>query len=187
MLINPVEQKFAVRPTDPGNRNGVLISKTCGGELKAREISSAAFSDTVFSLFGWNRDYKYRMTGDFCESDGELAYIFNAEDTEAFFKPYLLPSKDSGEGGGTVQPLVQCGKHVRAIPESWARSFGKEFYLHEQPLSTLACLTKADWELRVKGQLFETGNRLNVTGFDELKSYIMGELGGVMPQEVAYG
>lgn len=187
LLINPVEQKFAVRPTDPGNRNGVLISKTCGGELKAREISSAAFSDTVFSLFGWNRDYKYRMTGDFCESDGELAYIFNAEDTEAFFKPYLLPSKDSGEGGGTVQPLVQCGKHVRAIPESWARSFGKEFYLHEQPLSALACLTKADWELRVKGQLFETGNRLNVTGFDELKSYIMGELGGVMPQEVAYG
>ena len=187
LLINPVEQKFAVRPTDPGNRNGVLISKTCGGELKAREISSAAFSDTVFSLFGWNRDYKYRMTGDFCESDGELAYIFNAEDTEAFFKPYLLPSKDTDEGGGTVQPLVQCGKHVRAIPESWARSFGKEFYLHEQPLSALACLTKADWELRVKGQLFETGNRLNVTGFDELKSYIMGELGGVMPQEVAYG
>ena len=187
LLINPVEQKFAVRPTDAGNRNGVLISKTCGGELKAREISSAAFSDTVFSLFGWNRDYKYRMTGDFCESDGELAFIFNAEDTEAFFKPYLLPSKDSGDGGGSVQPLAQCGKHVRAIPEQWARSFGKEFYLHEQPLSALACLTKADWELRVKGQLFETGSRLNVTGFDELKSYIMSELGGVMPQEVAYG
>lgn len=31
LLINPVEMKFAVRPTDPGNRNGVVISKTCGG------------------------------------------------------------------------------------------------------------------------------------------------------------
>ena len=31
LLINPVEMKFAVRPTDASNRNGVLISKTCGG------------------------------------------------------------------------------------------------------------------------------------------------------------
>lgn len=185
LLVNPLERKFAVRPTDTSNRNGVLISKSCGGSLKSREISSAAFTDTVFSLFGWNTDCKYRMTGEFCESDGELAYIFNAEDSEAFFKPYMLPSKDpDGDGGATVQPLTPCGKHVRAIPEQWAGTFGKEFYLHEQPLSVLACLTEADWELRVKGQLFETGRRLNVTGFEELKSYIMSELGGVMPQEV---
>ena len=36
-------------------------------------------------------------------------------------------------------------------------------------------------------QLFETGKKLNVTGFDELKQYITHELGGVMPQEVSNG
>jgi len=186
LLVNPLERKFAVRPTDATNRNGVLISKSCGGSMKGRDISSSAFSDTIFSLFGWNTDCKYRMTGDLCESEGELAYIFNAADSEAFFKQYMLPTKGSDDGSGTVQPLTQCGKHVRAIPEQWACSFGKEFYLHEQPFSALAILTKLDWELRVKGQLFETGKRLNVTGFDELKGYIMNELGGVMPQEVVY-
>lgn len=35
--------------------------------------------------------------------------------------------------------------------------------------------------------LFETGKKLNVTGFDELKEYIMHELGGVMPQETDNG
>ena len=184
LLINPVERKFAVRPTEPSNRNGVLISKTCGGRLKAREIPSAAFSDTVFSLFGWNTDCKYRMTGVLCEGEGEHAYIFDVADSEAFFKSYILPSKESGEGGaGSVQPFMPVGKHIRAIPEQWTNTFGKEFYLHEQPLSDLASLTKSDWELQMKGQLFETGKKLNVTGFDELKQYIKSELGGIMPQE----
>lgn len=185
LLINPVEMKFAVRPTEQGNRNGVLISKLCGGRTKPRDIPSAAFSDTIFSLFGWNTNCKYRMTGVLCEGEGELAYIFDARDSEAFFKSYVLPTAESNEEGtSSLQPLTPIGKHIRAIPEQWTSSFGKEFYLHEQPLSALASMTKSDWELRIKGQLFETGKRLNVTGFDELKRYITSELGGVMPQEV---
>ena len=188
LLINPVEMKFAVRPTDASNRNGVLISKTCGGRPKPRDIPSAAFSDTVFSLFGWNTECKYRMTGFLFEGEGELAYIFDAKDSEAFFKSYVLPTKESGEGGASsVQPLTPSGKHIRAIPAQWTHTFGKEFYLHEQPFSSLASMTKSDWELRIKGQLFETGKKLNVTGFDELKQYITHELGGVMPQEVSNG
>lgn len=188
LLINPVEMKFAVRPTDPGNRNGVVISKTCGGRPKPRDIPSAAFSDTVFSLFGWNTDCKYRMTGVLCEGEGELAYIFDVQDSEAFFKSYVLPTKAQGEDGeNNVQPLMPVGKHIRAIPAQWTRTFGKEFYLHEQPLSALASMTKSDWELRMKGQLYETGKKLHVTGYDELRQYITSELGGVMPQEVSDG
>lgn len=188
LLINPVERKFAVRPTEPSNRNGVLISKNSGGKPRPRDIPSAAFSDTIFSLFGWNTDCKYRMTGVLCEGEGGLVYIFDVQDSEAFFKSYILPSTDSGTGGAsTVQPFIPIGKHIRAIPEQWASSFGKEFYLHEQPFSALASMTKSDWEIRMQGQLFETGKKLNVTGFDELRQYITSELGGVMPQEVSNG
>lgn len=188
LLINPVEQKLAVRPTDSSNRNGVVISKTCGGQLKPRDIPSSAFSDTVFSLFGWNTDCKYRMYGVLCEGSGEMAYIFDVRDSEAFFKSYVIPTMRSDEeGGGSVQPFTPIGKHIRAIPEKWTNTFGKEFYLHEQPFSALASMTKSDWELRIKGELFETGKKLNVTGFDELRQYILDELGGVMPQEVDNG
>lgn len=101
---------------------------------------------------------------------------------------YVLPTKESDEeGASSVQPLTPSGKHIRAIPAQWTHAFGKEFYLHEQPFSSLASMTKSDWELRIKGQLFETGKKLNVTGFDELKEYIMHELGGVMPQETDNG
>ena len=82
---------------------------------------------------------------------------------------------------------MPVGKHIRAIPAQWTRTFGKEFYLHEQPLSALASMTKSDWELRMKGQLYETGKKLHVTGYDELRQYITSELGGVMPQEVSDG
>ena len=40
--------------------------------------------------------------------------------------------------------------------------------------------------LRLEGQLFETGNKLHVTGFEELKSFITQELQGVDIQEVVY-
>lgn len=188
LLINPIEMKFSVRPTDPGNRNGVLLSKLCGGRTQPRDIPSAAFSDTVFSLFGWNTNCKYRMTGVLCEGKGELAYIFDARACEAFFKSYVLPTKESDKAGASsLQPLTPIGKHIRAIPEQWTSTFGKEFYLHERPLSALASMSKSDWELRIKGQLFETGKKLNVTDFDELKRYITSELGGTMPREVSNG
>ena len=188
MLINPIERKFAIRPTDPANRNGVLISKTCGGRLKSRDISSAAFGNTIFSLFGWNTECKYRINGVLCESDGEMVYIFDTKDAEAFFKSYVLTEKETNEDGeSTVHPLTPEGKHIRAIPAQWTKTFGKEFYLHEQSLSALERMTKDDWELRIEGQLYDTGKKLNVTGFDELRRYIMQELGGVMPQEVHNG
>ena len=187
LLINPVEQKFAVRPTEPSNRNSVIISKTCGGKLKSREIPSAAFSDTIFTLFGWNTDCKYRMLGTLCEGDGEIVYIFDVRDSEAFFKSCILPPNSSGGETGCVQPLTPSGKHIRAIPEQWTNTFGKEFYLHEQSFSDLARMSKSDWELQIKGQLFETGKKLNVTGFEELKRFITNELGGAMPQEVTNG
>ena len=40
--------------------------------------------------------------------------------------------------------------------------------------------------LRLEGQLFETGNKLHVTAFEELKSIITQDLQGVDIQEVVY-
>ena len=61
------------------------------------------------------------------------------------------------------------------------------FYLHELSFSDLDAMTKADWELQMQGQLFETGTKLQVTGFEELRSYITNELGGITPKEVING
>ena len=185
LLINPIARKFAVRPTDKKNRNAVVISTVSGRSYHPRQISTAAFSDTLYSLFGWNTDYKYRIIGSLLEQDGEQAYIFDAENSEAFLKSYVLPQGSSGESN-SMQPLTPSGKHIRAIPEEWTTTFGKQFYLHEQSLSALENQSEADWMLRLEGQLFETGKKPNVTGFDELRKYIRQELSGVTLQEVKH-
>lgn len=186
LLVNPVTRKFAIRTTDKGNRQGVVCSKSEGGKLVPKDISTAAFSDTLFSLFGWNSDYKYRITGSLYEQGSEIAYIFDTINTEAFFKPYVLPGHTEDEDGNapTVQPFMPSGKHIRGIPEAWTSTFGKQYYLHEQTLAELEAQSEDEWKLRIEGQLYETGKKLNVTCYEDLRVYIKNELSGAPLQEV---
>lgn len=177
MLINPVTKQFAVRPTAKNNRNGVYCSKLSEKMYRPKDIPAAAFFDTVFSLFGWNPDCKYRIAGHLYEQGGEMAYIFNVADSEAYFRPYILAgSSGSGEGGCSIQPLTVSGKRIRAIPEGWANNFGKQFYLHEKTMEELDAQSEEDWQLRLEGQQVEIGEKLHVTGYDTLKAYIRSEL-----------
>ena len=184
LLIHPVERKFAVRTTPAENRHGVLISKLQSKKYIPRDIPGTAFWDTLFSIFGWNTDCKYRIIGSLFETESEFVYLFDSVNTEAFFQSYVLPGQEEDEEGtATVQPFTPSGKLIRAIPKDWTESFGKDYYLHEQTLAELANQSKEDWQIRMEGQLFETGKKINVTGFDELKSYISHELNGILPQE----
>ncbi len=183
LLINPITQQFAIRPTDVKNRNAVQFSVKGAKNYRAKSIPAAAFGTTIFSLFGWNQDYKYRIIGTLFEKDGETAYIFDVENSEAYFKSYILSEHDSAEGTGHIHPLTPSGKHIRAIPEEWTATFGKQFYLHERSLAELEAQSEDDWQLYLSGQLVETGRKINVTGFDVLRSYIRQELGSMTHQE----
>ena len=185
-LVNPITRKFAIRTVEEGNRQSVVCSKCESGKYYPKDISTAAFSETLFALFGWNTDYKYRITGSLYEQESEVAYIFDTVNTEAFFKPYVLPGQTT-EGDGSkaaVQPYLPSGKHIRAVPEAWTANFGKDYYWEEHTLAELAAQSETEWKLRLEGQLYETGKKLNVTGFEELRVYISNELSGVQPQEV---
>lgn len=177
LLINPISRKLAIRPTTKENRNAIVAAKAKKGIMYPRVIPSSAFSETLFSLLGWNIDNKYRILGTLYEQDNELAYIFDTVDSEAYFKPNVLPSADA------AQPLMPLGKRVRAIPASWASSFGKQFYAQERSIIELERQSEADWMLRLEGQLFETGTKLQVTSFEELKRFIQQELQGIEIQE----
>lgn len=156
-----------------------MAAKPEKGILYPRTIPTSAFSETMFNLLGWNIENKYRILGTLYEKDGEIAYIFDTVDSEAYFKPNVLSKETTEEDGSSVQPLMPSGKRIRAIPESWTSSFGKQFYAQEKSVIELQRQSEADWMLRLEGQLFETGNKLHVTGFEELRSFITQELQGV--------
>ena len=178
-LINPVKRKLAIRPSTKENRNVIQISKPRQGVYFPRPIQTAAFRDTIFALFDWNTEYNYRVSGHLYEQDGEAVYIFDAADSEAYIKPQeLLEGEDD-----SVQALTSTGKSIRAIPEEWITTFGKQFYIHEKTLVEIENQKEEDWMLRLQGQLYETGNKLNVTSFEELKEFIDQELQGITIEE----
>lgn len=186
LLINPIEKKFAVRITTKENRQAVICSQLDARKYLPKTISASAFSDTIFSIFGWNTECKYRIIGSLYEEGNQIAYIFDTDNSEIFFKSYVLTSQEANEAGGKtgIQPYTPSGKRIRAIPQEWTNSFGKPYYQHEQTLAALAAQSEADWQIRMEGQLVETGRKINVTGFEDLKQYINQELNGTLPQEV---
>ena len=183
LLIHPIEKKFAIRATDTNNRHGVHCSKLSMKKYVPKDVSSAAFNDTLFELFSWNTDCRYKIIGSIFEKDDELVYIFDAQNSEAFLNPHMLERATPDEQSEQAKPLSTSGKRIRAIPQAWTSSFGKDYYLHELTLDTLNTQNEQDWNLRLQGQLYETGKRINVTGFDVLKNYIHAELSGVALQE----
>ena len=182
LLINPITRKFAIRPADKANRNAVVISKKKAGKRVPKEVSCAAFGKTLFSLLGWNITCKYRIVGDFISQGNEMAYIFDADSAEAFFESF--PTSDACDTAELQsQPLTTNRNYTRAIPEEWTKSFGQSYYLHELPLSVLACQSETDWKLRLQGQLFETGKPIRVTPYEELRKYIRSELSRIPLEE----
>lgn len=184
MLINPITRKFAIRTTTADNRQSVECSRLSNGVYHSKPISCAAFFETLYSLLRWNLDYKYRATGTLYESENGIVFLFDTDQAEAFIKPYMLAScigEEAEESDFT--PLTRLGKRIRALPEQWEGSFGNEYYVHQKKFPPVESQSEQDWKLRIEGQMYEVGRRLNVTGFEELKSYIDRELSACTPKE----
>ena len=79
-------------------------------------------------------------------------------------------------GSGAISPLSVSGKRVRAVPQKLADRFGSDFYSHRLISSLLEPQSEEAWNLWLEGQLFETGQKLHITGFDEMQRFIMEQL-----------
>lgn len=185
-LVNPREMRFAVRTAAKDSRHAVPCSRVSNGIYYPKTISCAAYIDTLFQIFGWNSDFKYRVAGTFFQKENEAVYLFNINDAEAFIKPYLMTgSAEADSPEEDVKPLSVSGTRVRAVPQEWMSSFGNQYYLHQHIFPPVESQSENDWKIRLEGQLYETGKKINVTGFDELKSFITQELSrGEMEEKV---
>lgn len=184
LLVNPITKMIAVRSTDEKNRCGVICSKLSNGRYYPKEIPCAAFGETLFHIFGWNTNHRYRIVGNLIETENEVVYLFDTRDTEMYMKSYMVGVNADSEGN-KGQPLTIVGNSVRAVPKEWTQTFGKEFYTHERDLAELENQSEVEWKLRMEGQLYETVDKPNITDFGTLKEYIQNELVGIDVQEVS--
>ena len=180
LLVHPGKRELAARPAAPDSRNAVQWTKSAATPIRPRLISAAAFAPVILSLFEWDPENRYRLFGTHYRHETESAVIFSTTRAAVMIKEsrlHMVPPED-----GTSSPLVRRGHRIGAVAGDLADSFGKNFY-EEQTMSELVRQTPENWQIRLKGRLCDSGNRLNITPYEELKAFIQEELGDLFREE----
>lgn len=184
ILINPIDGKLAIRPTQETNRSKVIISRKDRHLRIPRSVPCSAFRETLFKLFGWNTAYKYRTIGTLLESGNEFACVFDISDTEALIKPYMYQTDDQND---EMAPFKAPGNYIRCINEKKSGEFGKQYYYAERSYSALQNQSEEEWKLYIDGRIVDGSLKLKVTDFSILRAFIDSELQGLEMEGNEYG
>ena len=103
-------------------------------------------------------------------------FIFDLSEPEIFIQSYLMTGTDSPiSGDGELSPL--------SVSKKLADRFGSDFYSHRLTSSSPELQSEDAWKLWLEGQLFETGEKLRVTQFDEMQRFIAEQLAPIKQME----
>lgn len=160
MLIHPREHLLAVRPCSKECRNAVKWAKINEENYSPRDISGIAYLNTLYMIFGWNAEYRYRVRGVRRQKDNEAIVIFDMRDTEIFIPDATAESYF----GKDVRLFNTTPKNtIVAFPASWAGNFGNNYYRHSQARELAAIDKDGMWNVAVQGQSYNDKPELNVT------------------------
>ena len=179
MLVHPSEYLFAVRPGTKDVRNAVQWANVNNGQYYTRSISCAAYIKTLYKIWGWKPDCKYRVRGVHRQKDNAALVIFDMKEAEMFIPQVVLDSNQVE--ASNVNDLLPCDvqpftagpkKDIMAYPSSWADNFGSNFYQHAQVRELSAIDQKGVWNVNEEGQPFSDSPGLNITNADVISSQI---------------
>lgn len=131
LLVHPRRQMIAVRKALPGSHYAIQWCREKGGEIVSKLIKGMAFLPTLFQLFGWNINGRYKIIGSVHRKDNESVLLFNARDAVLFVEEaFLNPenTEDPSSESGSEEAIIKKSKKVKAYPAAWAESFGEKYY-----------------------------------------------------------
>lgn len=179
ILVHPGAKKIAIRRSSRENRNAVEWAYTGGGKIEPRDIPCTAFGETLFNIFGWNRNYRYHLFGTHYRDGPEDTFIFSAGDAMANIRNEDI---ELPEG---IKPFSRSRNYISALPAAYSSAFGKDFYT-EQSITELTRMTQEEWQIRMEGRLASGGRKFSITPYDEIKAFIMRELGNLFWEDEAH-
>lgn len=172
LLVHPYANSFAVRASTSENRNSVQWATPKESVLYPKVINGPAFLPTLFDLFEWKTDCKYRITGTRHQNTDGAILIFNLEDTEIILpKPDASVNNTSHSASSNMEPLKSKGEIV-AYPVSWASSFGDSYYSQQFSHESIAFDSDSEWNIHSTGQAYKSENCENITQPHELTKHI---------------
>ena len=139
MLIHPRAHLLAIRKAGKESRYSIkwaiLNSK---GKTVPRRFTGKPYLETLYSILGWDPEYRYRICGIRQKKEEESILLFNLRETEVFVpETELLRSmpEETADASGMLSPIIPVSKNsLVAYPETWANDFGKDVYAHAQSL-----------------------------------------------------
>lgn len=176
MLVNPNENLFAVRPCPEKARNAVQWSKVDNGVYYSRNISCAAYIRTLYELFGWNLEYKYRVRGIRRQKNNEILMLFDMNETEIFISQNEIISEQktlqNEQFPKDLKPFTNGPKKdIMAFPSTWADNFGNNYYRQAQARELALLKEENEWKSKEEGKPYLEPD-LKVTDSEEVKQNI---------------
>lgn len=185
LLVHPYANSFAVRVATSESKNSVQWATAKESIYYPKPIGGLAFLPTLFELFEWKTDCKYRLTGIRHQNTDGTILIFNLDDTEIFLpnihKEEIAPIESSASN---MEPIKSKGEIV-AYPVSWASSFGDSYYSQQFSHESIAFDDDAEWNINSTGQAFKSEENENITQPHELTKHISTII-DTMKSEVTY-
>lgn len=136
LLIHPWRHQLAVRPSKKDIRTSVKWATAANEKYHPKIITGAAFLPTLFDLFGWNVEYRYRIIGVRRQKNKETVLLFNLYETEVLIpeEKFQKFCRDNHIPQLEYTPVNISGYRgkIVAYPLHWAQSFGSEYYQHTQ-------------------------------------------------------
>ncbi|MBR1643398.1 MAG: recombinase family protein [Butyrivibrio sp.] len=168
LLVNPIEKLLVVHAVKKDEKHALKWARDEHKGKAKKLIYGKAFIPTLFDIFGWNRECKYRGTGTFVQKDDGAVLIFDMTETEMII-PKGVPiqvNEDEKTGNDKSYPSEHESSIV-AYPEAWITSFGSSFYRIKT--STLLFSDMSELEPDNAGYLYSNLAPLNVTSRDSIK------------------
>ncbi len=155
LLVHPQKRLLAVRKCKKENRNSVKWATGVSGKMAPKTLACAAYISTLFDLFGWNKNYRYRASGVRRQRGDEAVLLFDLAETEILIPADLLEEFRQHNDTSSLEfsPLHLPGRKqtILAYPQSWADSFGSEYYRHNQAAETSEIDHNGQWGVTASG------------------------------------
>ena len=180
-LINPAEKLFVVHPVKKGEKHALKWAKDAPSGKVARGICGAAFIPTLFEIFGWNKDCRYRSNGVYIKKDDGAVLLFDMNESEMII-PKGVPLKidEKEEASMSETDLEEHESSIIAYPKAWITSFGSSYYRFKY--NTLLFSDMSELDSENAGYLYSNLAPLNVTDRDSIKEALKEVIN--IPEEV---
>ena len=118
ILVNPNTKKLVIRPCTEDTKDATPWRTP---SKKPKQITCRLFFAMVMKLMEWNPDYRYKVLGKLIRSNGELIFVFDLSDRQAY--PCTI----------TEDNKVKMSR-LPSYPAEWENQFGLPVDEHQKQL-----------------------------------------------------